>query len=721
MNLSLFTGHQGIAGAGVSGIASRLADHVMALLRADYILLFLLIVLLLFIISRLRIAQHLRREKEGLRQALQDSKSSQQALRESGDRFELVLSGSELGAWDRDIVTGRLVIDDRWAEMLGYRVDELAPHIDTWKSMIHPEDQAGVQASLDAHLEGKTPVFESEFRMRTKEGDWKWVFSRGKVNRRDAEGRPLRISGSHLDLSSRKAVEEQLRQSEARYRLLFERMQSGFALHELLYDADGNATDYRFLEVNPAFEAMTGLKKDAVLGRCVKDVMPTVNSEWLERYGRVVKTGHPERFERYSEELKRYFDVVAYSPSPGTFATIINDVTHRRRDEMERIKMERQVQQAQRLESLGLLAGGIAHDFNNLLMGILGNASLLREGEPLSGAAVSGIKEIESAAKRAAELCRQLLAYAGKGRLIIEPLDLNATVREISDLLHVSISKKAIVRYHFSDGIPVIEGDASQVRQVVMNLMTNASEAIDDRSGVITVSTGAVECDALYLQHLMFSDAAQPGVYAYIEVEDTGCGMDQATRERIFDPFFSTKFTGRGLGLAAVMGIIRGHGGCLELDTRPNRGSRFRVLFPVVASEVVGAASNTGERAQLHGGGRVLLVDDDETVRVVGQSMLQKAGFDVDTAVDGRQAMQVFANHPGRYQCVILDLTMPHMDGRETLERIRETAPEQVVFISSGYAVEDIADRFDGLRFDGVIEKPYDYETLISRLASVLG
>jgi PAS domain S-box-containing protein len=396
------------------------------------------------------------------------------------------------------------------------------------------------------------------------------------------------------------------------------------------------------------------------------------------------------------------------------------DITERRKAEEERRKLEAQVQQAQKLESLGVLAGGIAHDFNNLLVGVLGNAELALDQLSPTSPARSCVQDIETAAMRAAELTRQMLAYSGKGLFVIEQLNLNEVVAEMANLLEVSISKKAILKYNYADHLPPIEIDATQIRQVIMNLITNASEALGDRSGVISISTGAMECESAYLTGTYLDDELQEGVYVYLEVADTGCGMDEETCSKIFDPFFTTKFTGRGLGLAAVLGIMRGHKGALKVQSQPGRGTTFRALFPAL-DEVVATVPDKSKKAERFvGTGTVLLVDDEETVRAVGKNVLVRAGFSALTASDGPEALELFRKHASEIVCVVLDLTMPLMDGDEAFHRLREIRDEVPVILSSGYNQQEITQRFAGSGLAGFIQKPYRGSELLAKIGDIL-
>ena len=403
----------------------------------------------------------------------------------------------------------------------------------------------------------------------------------------------------------------------------------------------------------------------------------------------------------------------------------LSDITEKKRAEEERRGLEAQVQQAQKLESLGVLAGGIAHDFNNLLMGILGNADLaLDEISPASPARQS-IKNIETAGKRAAELCRQMLAYSGKGRFVIEALNLNEVVEEMAHLLRAAISKNAILRYQFAEHLPAVEADATQMRQVIMNLITNASDAIEEKSavagaqGVISIMTGVLDCDAAYLRNAPLDEALPEGRYVYIEVSDTGCGMDAATREKIFDPFFTTKFTGRGLGLSAALGIVRGHRGVLKIYSEPGQGSSFKLLFPALTQAAETSQEEARPPEDWAPSGTVLLVDDEEAVRGVGKRMLEKIGFEVLTAEDGRQALALFEQHRNTISCVLLDLTMPHMDGEQTFRELRRIREDVPVILSSGYNQQEITNRFVGRGLAGFVQKPYQMATLAQALREV--
>lgn len=397
--------------------------------------------------------------------------------------------------------------------------------------------------------------------------------------------------------------------------------------------------------------------------------------------------------------------------SDGTHIAIGRDVTFYRRAQEERKRLEGRMQHAQKLESLGVLAGGIAHDFNNLLVGILGNASLALMDIPTESPLHEVVKDIETTALRAADLTKQMLAYSGRGRFIVRPLELSGLVEEMAHLLQTVISKRATLHLDLARELPLVEGDATQVRQVVMNLITNASDALDGLDGEIVVTTGLTDCDGA-APRTEFSDMApDPGPYVFVEVRDTGHGMPEETLARIFEPFFSTKFTGRGLGLAATLGIVRGHRGTIRVESTPGAGTIFRVLFPVMAvesanepaDEVTGAAP---------GSGAVLVVDDDATVRSVAGHMLTRRGYDVLTAVDGVDALEVFTRERERLSLVFVDLTMPRMGGEEVIRKMKRLDPAVRVILMSGFSEQELARKVTEEHIVAFIQKPFRIEEL---------
>ena len=390
----------------------------------------------------------------------------------------------------------------------------------------------------------------------------------------------------------------------------------------------------------------------------------------------------------------------------------VMDVTEQHEAAEERERIENRLQETQKLESLGILAGGVAHDFNNLLTGILGNASLARMDTPEDSPVQKNLEAIEKTSRRAAELCKQMLAYSGKGRFVVQRLDLSEIVEDTAQLIRPSISKNATVEFDLARELPAILADATQMRQIIMNLVINASDALGDAAGLIRIRTGLKHADAAYLAGTTHSPNTPPGDYVFLEISDTGCGMSADTRRKIFNPFFTTKFTGRGLGLAAVLGIVRGHGGALKVASEVGQGSTFTLLLPSTGAKMEAPAPEAPAQTEWRGAGTVLVVDDDEAVRIVASRMLHAMGYEIVLAADGREGVAKFRENPANYCAVLLDLTMPHMDGSEAFTELRRIKPDIKVVLMSGFNEQDAISRFAGQGLAAFVQKPFAPEEL---------
>jgi len=514
------------------------------------------------------------------------------------------------------------------------------------------------------------------------------------------------------DVSERRRSEEALRESEQRFRNVIEASPMGMHFFRLepgdrLVFAGANAAADRILGVNHA----------ALVGKLLEEALPSFKGTDVPwRFRLAAREGVPwysEQMEYEDDRIKGFYEIYAVQTEPLAMVAIFLDVTQRRKAEQDRRKMEARMRESQRLESLGLLAGGIAHDFNNLLQAVRGHTEILvRCGIP-TPTHQEALDGIDSASRRAADLCRQLLAYAGKGKLTQEIIDLRQSVMEIGKVLEVGLSKKAKLEYRFDDDLPAVKGDGTQIRQVLLNLMTNASEALGEDAGTLTVSVRTHQVQEQ-------EDGLVPGRYLAVEVKDTGCGMDEETQSRIFEPFFTTKFTGRGLGLAAVRGIVLAHLGALRVKSGKGVGTTMTVLLP--ASEVRIPAAAPLAKPKPGSGvfrGKVLLADDDEDVRFVTRRMLERLGFQVAEAVDGRQAVERAKAQGERWAAIILDLTMPDLDGVEAFRLIRRAIPQVPVVLISGYNQEDVASRMGGLSGYSLIQKPFNQAELEQALVTV--
>jgi signal transduction histidine kinase/CheY-like chemotaxis protein len=442
----------------------------------------------------------------------------------------------------------------------------------------------------------------------------------------------------------------------------------------------------------------------------------------VDQFGGTVRSALFNAIAREQELEKARSELLKRSNELQTaVGALETEMAERQRIEAERHAMQARVMEVQKLESLGVLAGGIAHDFNNLLVGILGNASLALLELPPEIEGRKRIMEVETAARRASDLARQMLAYSGKGRFVIAALDIGELVREMTQLLRSSIDRSVDIRYALAPDPVVIEGDATQLRQVVMNLMVNAADAIGEGGGAITLAVSRVHADRSYLAGTFVDEGLDEGEYAVIDISDTGAGMDAATRARIFDPFFTTKGAGRGLGLAAVLGIVRAHHGALKVYSEHGKGSTFKLLLPLATGDVIPDLVASRERTPWHGEGTVLVVDDEPMVRDVAQAILERLGLTVVTANDGEEAVSRFAAEPDRFAAVLLDLTMPRRSGGETFRQIREIRPDAAVILMSGYNEEEAGGQFAGQGLAGFVEKPFSTQTLADAMSRVLG
>ncbi len=519
----------------------------------------------------------------------------------------------------------------------------------------------------------------------------------------------------------RKQVEEELRATLSLHRATLESTADGI----LVVDDTGLVTSYnhKFLELwdLPASVMASRDHKDvlaAMLARA-KDAPALVGA--LDTIDRAPDDETTDVVElKDGRVLERYSLPQRIAGSAVGRVWNFRDLTARVEAETERRRLEAQIQHVQKLESLGVLAGGIAHDFNNLLVGMLGHAGLALMDLPPDAPIAARLRQIETAAMRAAELTNQMLAYSGKGRFVIGPLNLSSLVDEMMHLLQTVITKNARVEAALARDLPAIEADASQIRQVVMNLITNASDAIGEQPGTIGIRTRTVVADRAYLADAYLGAEVPEGTYACVEVRDTGCGMDRETLGRIFDPFFTTKFTGRGLGLAAVLGIVRGHRGTIRISSTPGQGTTFEVLFPVSAA--AHAAPPARARAVAPAlPRRVLVVDDEDTVRSVSRTILENSGIEVLTASDGVEALELFAREGHSIDVVLLDVTMPRMDGAQALHAIRQIRPDARVVLTSGYSEVEAAERFAGAPPAGFIQKPYRPRALVEKIREAAG
>ena len=401
------------------------------------------------------------------------------------------------------------------------------------------------------------------------------------------------------------------------------------------------------------------------------------------------------------------------------FASRAAGELERRHSEEDRALLERQMQHAQKLESLGVLAGGIAHDFNNLLTAMLGHMNMAQTKISPESSAQPHMESLERIIHRASDLTRQMLAYSGRGRFVVRPYDLNQVVHEVTHLLEVSIPKKISLRFDLAPDLPTVEADAAQIQQVIMNLVTNASDAIGDHDGTIRLCTSILHLDRTYLDQVFQGQNLEPGTYVSLEVSDTGCGMSREVLDRIFEPFFTTKITGRGLGLSATIGILKGHRAGMRIYSEQGRGTTFKLLFLACGAGQTEEATPALLPALSHSA-TLLLVDDEEIILEAATAMIESLGLKVITATNGLEAMEVIKRPDLQVDVVLMDLTMPHMDGREAFQAIRRLHPNMPVILSSGYNEQESIQAFTGRGLAAFLQKPYTLRSLRQTVFEVL-
>lgn len=506
----------------------------------------------------------------------------------------------------------------------------------------------------------------------------------------------------------RLAALSSLQESEARYRRIVSSTHDGV----WLLDRDGTSTF-----ANEQMASMLGLSPDEMIGRPFLDFVHAARRPQalalLARSAGDTKQRYEVCFE--GTDGRELWTIVSTSEltnddgvDAGTLA-LVADLSEVR-------ALESKIVQSQKLESLGLLAGGVAHDFNNLLVGILGNVGLALDQLSPASPVRASLADVQVAGMRAAELTRQMLAYSGRGRFVVGPINLNSIVQEQQALLGAVIAKSTTLGFDLAPDLPVVDADATQLRQVVMNLITNASEALEGRDGVISLSTGVIDVDAGYLASTYLDDQLMPGRYVHLDVQDNGAGMDAATLARIFDPFFTTKFTGRGLGIAALLGIMRGHRGAVKVYSEPGKGTKFRILLPCAESVSDPVVSNNATDDSVAKSRRVLVVDDEELIRSVAKAILTAKGCEVLVAHSGSEAMKLFVDRCQDIDVVLLDLTMPGMNGDEVFRKMRTLRADVRIVLSSGFDDASIAGIIRGDVNSDFLAKPWTMGELLRAL-----
>jgi PAS domain S-box-containing protein len=625
---------------------------------------------------------------------ISDRKRAEAALRESEERLRLALKASNQGLYDADFRSGEVKVSPEYASMLGYDPATFRLTVESWVGMLHPEERESVERKFRAYLRGEFPAYSLEFRQRTRSGGYIWISSTGKIVERDSDGRPVRMLGTHTDITGRKEIEEALRESEYFLRKSQEVARLGS------YKLDISSGKWI---CSPMLEDIFGI--DEGYPRDVDgwvDLIVPEQREEMRSYLEKQVFGEHDRFEkeyrivRRSDGRERWvsgFGELEFDEggTPVRLIGTVQDVTERKRAELEREEIEKALQQAHRMETVGRLAGGVAHEFNNMLAVILGYAELMRgripEGDPMR----KFVAEIERAGGRARDVTTQLLAFSRKQVIAPKVVNLNDHLAVMEKTLGRLIGEEVRLVFHPGRGLWDTLVDPAQLDQVLVNLAVNARDAMPD-GGRLTIETANARIDA---RHSRDGAPVAPGDYVCLTVADEGVGMDRETLSHVFEPFYTTKEVGKGsgLGLPTVYGIVDQNGGFIEVDSEPGTGTSFRVYLPRVREDGDAAAAQAPGKAETGSPGSILLVEDDEMVRRMVLRLLEDLGYKVACAGSPLDALALCRKPDFPVDLLITDVVMPGMNGRELWENVKALRPGTGVLFMSGYTSDEIAGR----------------------------
>ena len=683
----------------------------------------------------------------GIVQNIQKRKMMEEALRESEDRLRFALEGANDGLWDANLLTGDAYFSRRSYEILGYSGDEMAGVFQKWIDLVHPDDFASTWQRLVAHFQKQTPLMRVEHRMRMKNGDWKWLLTRGKVVKWSEDGRALRMVGTNTDISENKKIEdaqlfllkggrstsgEDLFQTLARY--LAEHLQMDFVCINRLAEDNLSVRTLAFYLDGHFQDTMTYTLQDAPCGDVIGKTVYSCTANVCQHY--------PDDAMLQEIGAESYVGATLWNSQGkaiGLISTISRKplVSHhlpesivklvairaageleRREAEAEKANLQAQLMQAQKMESVGRLAGGVAHDFNNMLGVILGHAEMAKEEIEPSGPLFEDLSEIIKAAQRSADLTRQLLAFARKQTVSPKVLDLNETVSGLLKMLQRLIGENIDLAWLPGERVWQVKIDPAQVDQILANLAVNARDAIEG-VGKITIETDSVELDKDYCTDHM---GCIPGSYVMLSVSDDGSGMNKDVQEHIFEPFFTTKEVGKGtgLGLATIYGIVKQNGGYIDVHSQADQGTTFRIYLPrYLGKALANDRENTVVPIQ-QGQETILLVEDEPSILLLGKRMLESMGYRVLTAGTPGEALWQAEQNSGEIHLLITDVVMPEMNGRDLAKRLLSLYPDLKRLFMSGYTANVIAHH--GVLDEGVhfIQKPFSKTELSIKVRDVL-
>ena len=659
---------------------------------------------------RENLEEQVRERTKELEKEISERRQAEGALKESEQRYRTLVEEARDIIITMDLGSGTLSsANDFGEQILGYKREDIL-HKVSFLELIHPDDHERMITTLAERISTDQRHPNFPFRLRKADGSYLEAEINGTIIR-DSEGNPHSYLGVIRDITERKRAEAAIRESEEKYRTLFEESKDIIFI---------TSPDGRFLDINPAGLELLGFSSKEELSQIDIPRDLYVNSAEREAFGRKIEEhGFVKDHELVMKKRGKDGEQVVMLVTAGTVLDEDGKLVATRgsaRDITGQKQLEQQLLQAQKMESIGTLAGGIAHDFNNLLAGILGYASLVKTRLPEYHQAYKYAETIEKSATRAAELTAQLLGFARGGRYHVKPINLNSIVDETLGIIGRTFDKSIEIETNLHADLPTVEGDEGQVQQVLINLCMNAADAMPQR-GKLAIET---TIEMLTEEYVKIHMGAQAGPCVALSVSDNGVGMDKETQERIFEPFFTTKEEGKGtgLGLAMVYGVVKNHGGYVHVYSEPGLGTTFRIYLPISGQPEEIESSQSG--APQGNNELILVVDDEEHVRFFAKEVLEGNGYRVLLAADGADAISIYEERHSDISAVILDLVMPKMGGQETFLKMREHNPQVKSLLSTGYSQNGKAEEILKSGFVGFLQKPYQPNELLSKLRNVL-
>ena len=608
----------------------------------------------------------------GLARDISERKRAERALTESEQELRLTVSSTTDGIWKWNFLTNELFFSPQYYTMLGYEPDEFPASYESWESLIHPDDLETTLSVAGNYLKTKPDTYENEFRMKTKSGYYRWIHAKARVVERAGNGEPVRMIGNHQDITEAKQAEETLRESEKRLGIILDSIQTGV----LVIDVETRT----IVDVNPAAMKIIGAPKEQIIGQvCHNYICPAEKGACpILDLGQKVDNSERTLIKANGEEapiLKTVTPILL-----GGKECLLDSFF----DLTENKKLETQLQQAQKMEAIGTLAGGIAHDFNNILGAIILLSELSMLETPEGSSLHRHIEKILEAGMRAKGLVQQILAFSRQRDQERISMSISPIINEVLKFLRSSLPSTIKISHHIKKDLGLIEGDPTQIHQVVMNLCTNAEHSMREKGGVLDLKLERVDVDdkIAVLHHNL-----HPGPHIRLEVKDTGYGIEPATMERIFDPYFTTKGVGEGtgLGLAVVQGIVHKHGGAITVESEVGKGTTFEVFFPVIEGEKK-EIEEKGEAPLPTGTEHILFIDDEEVLAEVGKEALEHLGYEVIIRTSSTEALELFKAKPGYFDLVITDMSMPNMTGEQLSRELMKIRPELPIILCTGFS-----------------------------------